>query len=69
MQERNLALRCFQQHEPVVIDWHIPVIGMCETLHLSKLSQEPARKIDQVRPLVDQLPATGKLGLCRHSLS
>jgi len=37
--------------------------------HAGKIAQEPARQIDQVRPLVDQFSPAGTLRLARHSRS
>ena len=57
VQEGRLIGRRPQDHEAVVIDRHVPEIGMGRSLDLDEVTQNPTGEIDQVWPLVDELAA------------
>src|SRR5439155_8550261 len=59
VQKRNLAARGFEEQKAIVLYRHVPEVGVGTPLDAGEVAQEPAREVDQVRPLVDQLPASG----------
>src|SRR5262249_20530601 len=63
VKERDLAARRFEQQEAVVLDGHVPEVGGRRAAHTGEIAEEPAREIDQVHALVDQLAAARALGL------
>ena len=62
MQPGELAAGAAQREKAVVVDGYVPEIGRRRTEGELELAQEPAREVDEMRALVDQLAAAGKLG-------
>ena len=57
MQESHLLLGRLQQEEGIVVDRHIPEESVGRAVDFGDVTQEPARQIDQMNPLIDQLAA------------
>src|SRR5258708_38476755 len=58
MEEGRFVVSRAQQHKAIIIDWHIPKIGMCKACHVRKITEEPAREINEVYTLIDEFATT-----------
>src|SRR6185312_20216 len=63
VQKGDLPGGRLQQKECVVIDGHVPEVGMGRAVHLHELPEEPTCEIDDVDTLIDQLAAAGNFRL------
>ena len=55
--------RGLEQHEAVVVDRHVPEVGMREAVDFDEFAEKPARQIDEMNALIDQFAAAGALRL------
>src|SRR4029079_2662504 len=58
VQERDLFASRLEQQEGIVIHRHIPEISVRVAIDFREIAEEPAGRIDQMGPLIDQLTAT-----------
>src|SRR5581483_4972698 len=52
-----------EREETIVLHGSLPEIGRYRAVSQRELAEEPARQIDQMRALIDQLAAAGNFGL------
>ena len=63
MQPGHLPACAAQRHEAIVVGLHIPEQCRHRCVVDGQVAEKPARQIDQVRALIDQLAAAGNRGL------
>src|SRR5205814_3413048 len=50
-----------QQEKGVVVDRHLPEIRVSKSLDAREVAEEPARQVDQMDPLIDELATPGQV--------
>ena len=58
MKEGGLLSHRSQEQKGIVVHRHLPEVRMGEPVHRGEVAKEPARQVDEVHALIDQLTGT-----------